>query len=124
MRSIILVIFFGTLLFADTINKSTDNRKEFLTQYEYGRALYNNPRGIGCNECHGNNGEGAIVSYIKSKPIIAPKITNMDFRRFEAALRSGKGIMPKYNITARELVALYAFLNPNFKLPDDIQDNN
>lgn len=124
MRGIILAIFFSTLLFAEI----KDNRKEFLTPYEYGRALYSNPRGIGCNECHGSSGEGAVISYVrvnnKTKPITAPRITNIDFKTFDNALRSGKGIMPKYNLTAREKVSLYIFLNPNVKIPNALSDNN
>ncbi|RAX51812.1 hypothetical protein CCY99_08405 [Helicobacter sp. 16-1353] len=105
-----LIIFSFPMLNAD------GERKEFLTQYEYGKALYNNPRNIGCIKCHGQNGEGAIISYIKQngklKPIIAPKITGLKFARFEQGLKSGKGFMPRYNLTASEMVSLYIFLNP------------
>lgn len=110
----LLCIFFITLT-----AKALDNneeRKEFLTQYEYGKALYKNPRNIGCSKCHGENGEGSIISYIKQngklKPIIAPKITGLKFSKFEAALKNGKGLMPKYDLSASEMVSLYIYLNP------------
>lgn len=89
---------------------------EFLTPYEYGKALYKNPRGIGCIKCHGRYGEGAIISYIKQngqlKPIAAPKITGLTFDRFEEGLKLGKGFMPKYDLSVSEIVSLYIFLNP------------
>lgn len=88
----------------------------FLSPYEYGKALYKNPRGIGCIKCHGQYGEGTIISYIKQngklKPIIAPKITGISFDKFEAALKLGKSFMPKYNLSVSEVVSLYIFLNP------------
>ena len=88
----------------------------FLSPYEYGKALYKNPRGIGCIKCHGQYGEGTIISYIKQngklKPIIAPKITGISFDKFEEALKLGKGFMPKYNLSVSEIVSLYIFLNP------------
>jgi hypothetical protein len=38
--------------------------EDFISHYEYGQMLYNNPRGVSCSECHGENGEGrTIVSY-------------------------------------------------------------
>lgn len=98
-------------------NDSPPQRIEFLTQREYGKALYSNPRGIGCIQCHGQNGNGGIIGYTKQKgkqkPILAPKITNIKFIRFENALKNGKGFMPKYNLSASEMVALYSYLNPN-----------
>lgn len=105
-----------TFLFPEILLGDNEERKEFITQYEYGKALYNNPRSIGCIKCHGENGEGAIISHIKQngklKPIIAPNITNLTFARFEEGLKLGKGFMPKYNLTASEMVSLYIFLNP------------
>lgn len=107
--------FFSTLFLSHYIVYANDT-KEFITQYEYGKALYENPRSIGCNKCHGNNGEGSIISHInqngKWKPIIAPKITGTSFAKFENALKSGKGLMPKYNLNPSEMVSLYIFLNP------------
>ncbi|RDU60836.1 cytochrome c [Helicobacter sp. MIT 14-3879] len=116
MKIILLISFFNVFLFSDE-----NIRKEFLTQYEYGKALYKKPRGIGCIECHGRNGEGSVISYIKqknkNKPIIAPNIRGVGFIKFESALKNGKGVMPRYNLTASEMLALYIYLNPNFKQP-------
>ena len=35
-----------------------DINNSFITKYEYGKMLYNNPRGIGWNSCHGNDARG------------------------------------------------------------------
>lgn len=34
----------------------------FITPMEYSSSLYKNPRGIGCNNCHGEKGEGKLVA--------------------------------------------------------------
>ena len=114
MRLILILLAFSALF-------AQGERKDFITQFEYGRALYKNPRGIGCIKCHGANGEGKIISTTtqggKQKPFIAPKIRGVNFIKFESALKNPKGLMPSYNLTSSELLALYTFLNPNFKPP-------
>ena len=32
---------------------------DFITKNEYAKMLYQNPRGIGCDKCHGSGGEGS-----------------------------------------------------------------
>jgi len=50
-------LFITTLL----ISKSTfDN--SFKTQYEYGKMLLDNPRGISCSKCHANDAKGKVIS--------------------------------------------------------------
>ncbi len=114
MKKIFLLILYSLVVVS--LQAQEEQRKEFLTQYEYGKALYKNPRNIGCIKCHGKNGEGSTISYIKqngsTKPIVAPKITGTKFTEFENALKSGKGFMPKYNLSTSEIVSLYIFLNP------------
>lgn len=97
---------------------NADDRKSntiFLTQYEYGRELYKNPRGIGCIKCHGENGKGGIIGYIRQdgnlKPITAPNIEKISFIKLENALKNPKGLMPKYHLIASEMVAIYIYLN-------------
>lgn len=120
MRFICAILLFG-VLFAENTSSQKPTRQDFLTLFEYGRALYKNPRGIGCIKCHGDNAEGAIISTIyqnsKAKNITAPDIRGINFIRFESALKNPKGLMPSYNLTSSELLALYTFLNPNFKPP-------
>ena len=119
MRFAVILLLFSAL-FADNQN-AKNSRQDFLTLFEYGKALYKNPRGIGCIKCHGDNAEGAMISEIrqngKAKNIAAPDIRGVNFIKFESALKNPKGIMPSYNLTSSELIALYKFLNPNFKPP-------
>lgn len=88
--------------------------ESFITTLEYGKMLYNNPRGIGCVECHGRFGEGQqIANYIhkrKGKTLQGSRINNLSFERFESALQKGKNIMPKYYLTPSEIEAIYKYL--------------
>lgn len=34
----------------------------FITQYEYGKMLYENPRGISCSKCHGDDAKGKKIA--------------------------------------------------------------
>lgn len=86
----------------------------FITFLEYGKMLYNNPRGIGCVECHGAYGEGGdIANYIhkrKHRNLVAPPIGNIPFKSFKNALQKGKKVMPKYYLTDNEIEAIYKYL--------------
>ena len=68
-----------------TLSQSKD--LSFITDYEYGRELYKNPRGIGCNECHGEKAEGMIIARYKSKgkdityPALPININHPDIKR-------------------------------------------
>lgn len=90
-------------------------RQDFLTNLEYGRALYKNPRGIGCINCHGARGEGGFLGALPTKngekSMTAPKIRGLNFERFKGALASGKGLMPRYNLADDEVLAIFSFLN-------------
>ena len=52
MRILGILSFFCAVLFAES----------FISDYEYGQMLFKNPRGIGCNKCHGENGEGSLIA--------------------------------------------------------------
>ena len=86
----------------------------FITSLEYGKMLYENPRGVGCMECHGRYGEGErIAKYThkkQAKIIEAPRINNVEFKSFKIALQEGKRVMPKYYLTADEIAAMYEYL--------------
>lgn len=107
--SILMLILMFTFTYAE-------NNTTFINQYEYGKELYKNPRGIGCIQCHGENGEGGVIAYVvqngKRKEIMAPKIKGLTFVKFENALKYPKGLMPKYYLTIGEILAIYSFLNP------------
>ena len=119
-------IFLFTILYAK-------NDEWFITNLEYGKMLYNNPRGISCAKCHGKKGEGKIItSYINSKGekiIIKTKpFKNLTFEKLKKALfheikvkpilkkdpdspLKFINIMPKYDyLTDNEIKAILLYL--------------
>ncbi len=96
-----------------TVNYA-DADESFISNDEYAKMLYKNPRGIGCNKCHGENGEGKeISSYISGKnkiSLIGPRINNLSMWQFKKALRKGKRLMPEYFLTDEEKAHLYYYL--------------
>ncbi len=92
----------------------------FITQMEYASQLYKNPRGIGCQHCHGMNGEGKLIAnYIsknEQKSFRGPAINKGDFADFYKALDKRKDGMPRYFLTEKEVKALYFYLHQeNYK---------
>ncbi|RUM66250.1 MAG: cytochrome c [Sulfurospirillum sp.] len=93
----------------------------FITNEEYARMLYQNPRGISCAKCHGEKGEGKVLStYVdhgKSHSIQAPPIYNLSMERFKKALSRKGRLMPQYFLTEWEMAHLYYYLltqNPDY----------
>ena len=106
--------------------------EDFITNEEYGKMLYENPRGIGCIKCHGKNGKGKLIAkyYIINKDnkkiykqIVAPEITSIIWENFYLKLKKGVvltdgkyrkinyGVMPKYEyLTRSEIEAIYFYL--------------
>ena len=98
----------------------------FITQMEYASLLYKNPRGIGCDRCHGKRGEGKLIAKYKitkqlkdgnstvtitlPKEFRAPAIRGMSYEAFSKALRKKLEGMPKYYLTQGEIKALYFYL--------------
>ena len=83
--------------------------------------LYSNPRGIGCDKCHGAKGQGVLISKFKrarsknDKTLIddelrAPRINNISYEAFANALNKPKGIMPSYFLTDEESEILYDYV--------------
>ena len=101
-------------------------QSSFITQTEYASSLYKNPRGIGCDKCHGQKGEGkliaryTVVKKVKKgekvtdvkiqKEFRAPSISGLDYKTFYSALTKGVKGMPKYYLTEGEIKALYFYL--------------
>ena len=60
--------------------------QDFISKPEYAQMLYQNPRGIGCDKCHGKKGEGMIIAKYKHKGkrkiLEAPRINNLTKERF------------------------------------------
>jgi hypothetical protein len=93
----------------------------FITKSEYGQLLYNNPRGIGCNLCHGQKGEGMFIASYKHKGetinVSAPDIRYLDFNSFKKAMNTDKikSVMPKYFLTDDEIDSIYFYLKKENK---------
>ena len=118
--------------------KQADINNSFITKYEYGKMLYNNPRGIGCNSCHGNDARGRkMVDFkqqLKDKKIyncslIIPDIKNIDYQTFSIKVNSKKNpnvkfekeqvcekliyyanVMPTYFLVEEEIEAIYYYI--------------
>ena len=116
----ILLIYISTHAFSEEniesiVKKSNDNL--FITDYEYGQMLYNNPRGIGCIKCHGKNGKKKIIAEYSHKEkevkIYAPDIDNISLEKFMKFLknkRSTKSIMPTYFLTSEEIKSIHLYI--------------
>lgn len=89
-------------------------KSSFITPMEYSSSLYKNPRGIGCDKCHGDFGEGRLVAeYIhkgQKKSFKGPAINSMNFDDFYNSLSVRKNGMPRYFLTDKEIKALYFYL--------------
>lgn len=93
--------------------------EDFITKMEYAKMLYYNPRGIGCNLCHGNRGQGSIISKYKvkgkKKILKAPAINNLHLEEFSKALKVTHKVMPTYYLTNQEISILYFYVTSNTK---------
>jgi hypothetical protein len=134
MKYLLIISFiFSSLLSDEFIN--VDN--SFITKYEYGKMLYTNPRGIGCNSCHGDDANGKeIVSFkhmvrnISYECILkAPSIKNVNANKFFKKVNSKKNskkefeahevcekliykanVMPTYFLVKEEIDAIYYYV--------------
>lgn len=97
----------------------------FITPMEYASQLYKNPRGIGCQSCHGEHGEGKVIAkYIyrkKKKSFVGPPINTVGFNEFYRVLNQRKRGMPRYFLTTEEIQALYLFLHKNDKKKKNVK---
>lgn len=94
--------------------------EDFISDFEYGQMLYNNPRGISCAACHGKNGEGKkIVEYRDihddTKEIRGSDIRNVTLEEIEAIVARNHPVMPKYYLTHEEVEAIYYFIQEKNK---------
>ena len=116
---LILLTFFVLVSFSNA--EIIDN--SFITKKEYGSMLYKNPRGIGCNKCHGSVGQGLLIAKYKQrdkktnklleKSIIAPAINKVSFEVFKDILMKKKNrslTMPTYFLTVDELTSIHFYI--------------
>lgn len=87
----------------------------FITKEEYAASLYHNPRGIGCQMCHGERGEGKRIASYKDKgekKVFEGKpINKITFEQFYSRIHSKIVGMPRYYLTDVEIQTLYYYLH-------------
>lgn len=117
------ILFLPLFLFAQ--NKFDAS---FITKYEYGKMLYENPRGISCNKCHGDDAKGKVIAtfehtFGKEKQIcriVSPDITKIDYDKFKRFL-DPKLEKPKVEFTKEEKCEKLTYGNsmPTYFLTDE-----
>ncbi len=110
-------ITFWFLMFA--LSLSLNANDSFMTNMEYAKMLYKNPRGIGCNKCHGDKGQGSTIAKYKEKGIVkylkAPAINDLSKKDFFNSFNAEHKIMPKYFLTFSEINTLYFYIQKKKK---------
>ncbi len=93
---------------------SGSESESFISEYEYGQMLYNNPRGVSCSQCHGKSGEGqVIVQYKKSlgkEAIRGADIRKKTLHEMIKSVNAYHKVMPRYYLTDDEVKAIYGYL--------------
>lgn len=143
---LIFTIFFMLNLFsyAQETTTATENlvdpldiNNSFITKFEYGKMLFNNPRGIGCNSCHGDNAKGQKIMDFKQEhdkkiyncSLVAPNIKDIDYETFSTKVNSKKNpnlkfekeqvcekliyyanVMPTYFLVEEEIEAIFHYI--------------
>jgi len=102
--------FFFFLAFAGILSA-----EDFISEFEYGQMLYQNPRGVSCVPCHGDRGEGEeIAEYTdrNGKKVIlrGPDIRGKSLKEITDAVGKGPGVMPRYFLTKEEIHAIYTYI--------------
>ena len=146
----ILILFFHSLFYANEAEQNqlenaqgikkvestqaeqkqqVDINNSFITKNEYGKMLYNNPRGIGCNSCHGNDARGKKMVNFKQETkdkkiyncsLVVPDIKNIDYQTFSAKINSKKNPNLKFEKEqVCEKLIYYANVMPTYFLVED-----
>jgi len=88
---------------------------DFISDYEYGEMLYNNPRGISCTSCHGDYAQGKkIVEYhtTEGKRVVVKgsDIREITLMELHKSLNRNHRIMPRYYLANKEVIAIYKYI--------------
>jgi cytochrome c553 len=126
MRLILLLLPIFLLSDNNSSLDDTNTDDSFLLEIEYGKMLYNNPRGIACSKCHGKEGKGGqvIAKYYdqNSNPKLLKGIDITHYRldQLKASMQNNfrdkdnrrvrHKIMPIYYLTYKEIKAIYTYL--------------
>jgi len=88
--------------------------EDFISHYEYGEMLYQQPRGVSCAECHGESGEGKIIVEFRDihgkKILRGPDIRKETLASMINSVNSYHKIMPRYYLTNEEVKAIFDYL--------------
>ena len=88
--------------------------EDFISEFEYGQMLYQNPRGVSCAPCHGDRGEGAVIARYTERgrtvELRGPDIRGATVEAIRKAVSDGPGVMPRYFLTDEEIRALYTYI--------------
>ncbi len=90
-------------------------QEAFISHYEYGEMLYQNPRGVSCAQCHGKSGEGMIIVEYKDKEGNKIELRGSNIRHDALAtmihsVNTYHEVMPRYYLTNDEIKAIYDYL--------------
>ncbi|SFV90463.1 Putative periplasmic protein [hydrothermal vent metagenome] len=89
-------------------------QEDFISHYEYGQMLYNNPRGVSCAQCHGKRGEGkVIVTYQDTQgkhALKGPDIRKKSYAQMQKSLNASHSVMPRYYLTDEEIKTIYDYI--------------
>ena len=105
-----------------------DINNSFITKFEYGKMLYNNPRGIGCNSCHGDDAKGKKIIDFKQEHdkkiyncnLSVPNIKDIDYAIFSEKINSKKNPNKKFEKEeVCEKLIYYANVMPTYFLVED-----
>jgi len=88
--------------------------EDFISHYEYGEMLYNNPRGVSCAQCHGKSGEGKVIVEYRDihgkEKLRGPDIRNKSFEEMKKSINSYHPVMPRYYLTDEEIKTIYDYI--------------
>ena len=90
-------------------------QEDFISHYEYGEMLYNNPRGVSCAQCHGESGEGKTIVEFRDihgkQALKGPDIRLEGLEQMINSINSYHPVMPRYYLTDEEVKAIYDYLH-------------
>ena len=96
------------------------SQESFISDYEYGEMLYNNPRGVSCAECHGASGEGKVIVHYKegksNEVIRGEDIRKKTLVQMIHSISSYHAVMPRYYLTNKEVQTIYEYLQTKNKI--------
>ena len=121
MKKILIIVAIFSLLYSE----------DFISEFEYGQMLYQNPRGVSCAKCHGKLGEGEFIASFKEengtvRKFYGPDIRKLNLDTFSKALKKGGKIMPRYYLTKKEVEAIFKYIKEvnGIKLKDNNNSKN